>query len=194
MVILRKEEYKFEPIPNGSYVAEVESIEEKENKRPDWGPLLRVKFRIIEEPYVNRRVSGLVPGIWKPKNKLDKWLSAMGVDASASTGKEVSEEQLKGARVSVYVVTDENSTFANVKEVNVLSQRDLNKVSANADKPQFRPAPAKTVQVATTNAVTPQPIQGVTQPAVVTPATVSVSPVASPLTAKPAVRKADIPF
>lgn len=198
MIILRKEEYTYEPIPNGSYVAEVESFEEKENKKPEWGPLFRVKFKLLEEPFVGRKVSGLVPGTWKPGNKLDKWLTAMGVDAGASTGTAISQEQLAGAKVSVYLVTDPDSTYANVKEVNPIAQRDLSRIAPvvqSAPKVDLAKATASIAQqgpVTQTSVVSSLPATATGVVAQPQTTTVSSSPVVNPM---PGVnRKRDIPF
>src|ERR1700688_4674102 len=98
---LKKEDYA-KP-DNGEYIAELTKVETWESdKHPEYGTSIRFTFKILEEPFVNTLVSGLVSASWKPANKLDKWLQGLGLDQS-EVGTEIDSENLVGRQARVFV-------------------------------------------------------------------------------------------
>lgn len=122
MLKLVKEDYSAPE--DGEYIAEVNNIDEfSSEKHPDYGTSIRFLFKILEEPFVGSLVSGLVTSVWRPGNKLDKWLQGMGVDGTA-VGDELKLEDLKGKQIRVYVEKDIKSGYTNVKNVKPLRSTD----------------------------------------------------------------------
>jgi hypothetical protein len=127
MMKLRKEDY--ERPEDGEYVAELTDVVEfASEQHPEWGTSLRFQFKILEEPFVNSVVSGLVSASWKPGNKLDKWLIGLGVD-STNIGDELKVEELKGRQARIYVEKDPKSEYVNVKLVKPLRATDSNRIA-----------------------------------------------------------------
>lgn len=138
------------------YVAEVVKVEPFQSKQhPDWAPSIKFIFRVLEEPFVGGFASGLVTSIWTPGNKLDRWLTALGV-SGANIGDKLSSDQLKKAIVRATVALKDG--FANVTDLQPMAERDFKRVSPDAHK---KSAPKSTV--ATT--VQPNSSQPAPQPA-----------------------------
>lgn len=174
MITFRKEEY--EKIEDGEYIAELTEVKENVTKTPSpYGPSLRFSFKLLEQPYIGRFVGGLTTASWKAGNKLDDWLTALGVDGSTVVGTELPAERVVGAKVRVYVETNPKSNFTNVKIVKSLRATDHNRLAeitaASAATPVTNAVP---VQVAAPAAqVLPQtqaPVVTSTPPATVTKA------------------------
>jgi hypothetical protein len=149
MLKLKKEDYPTPP--DDIYNAEVTDVSEfTSEKHPEFGTSIRFTFRITDEPYAGALVSGLVSAVWRPGNKLDAWLTGLGID-STSIGDELTLEQLKGRRVRVYVKKDPKSGYTNVK--------DVHKADAKlASAPKVTPAAQNTPPpVVNTPPTTPQP-------------------------------------
>jgi len=128
--MLKKEDY--ERPEDGEYIAELTDVVEfASEQHPEWGTSLRFQFKILEDPYVNSVVSGLVSASWKPGNKLDKWLIGLGVDSS-NIGDQLNEKELKGKQARIYVEKDPKSDYVNVKLVKPLRATDVNRVVPTA--------------------------------------------------------------
>jgi hypothetical protein len=156
---LKKEDYA-KP-DNGEYIAELTKVETWESdKHPEYGTSIRFTFKILEEPFVNTLVSGLVSASWKPGNKLDKWLQGLGLDQS-EVGTEIDSENLVGRQARVFVEEDKKSGYTNVKEVNSLRPADKSRVTAPA---------ASNLVAKATNVVAPQVEVGTSAPIVTPPA------------------------
>ena len=162
---------------DGEYLAVLKNIDEVTSKaHPEYGPSLRFSFTLLEDPYMNYPVTGLVSPTWQPGNKLDKWLQGLGVDG-ANVGETLRLPDLVGIQARVFVETGANG-FTNVKKI----------MRLHATTPRTVPAPAKPVVVA-------QPAPAVEAPAPVVEVPVTpapVQPVVQP-TIRPQVRKT-IPF
>lgn len=173
MIEFKKQETQYEkteaPRITGSegetreYVAEVVKIETFQSKsHPDWAPSIKFIFRVLEEPFVGGFASGLVTSVWTSGNKLDRWLTALGVSGS-KIGDQFSSDQLKKAVVRATIKIKDG--FANVTELGAMSERDFKRISPDAHK--------KPVQ---------KPVNQTTQP---TPAATTASPVISTPSAQP---------
>ena len=145
----QKESRKNQP-DNGEYVAQLHGVEDVLGG--PYGPSLKFVFKILEEPYENSTVSGLVNAKWKPKNKLDKWLVGLGLNAS-KIGTRIDPKSLIGNQVRVYVAENKKG-YAEVKEINPLRKKQSEVT-----------APAGTVAGDTAVDRTAQPAASATAPA-----------------------------
>jgi len=123
-MLIRKEKYV---VPeDGTYVAEVTNIEEWSSaQNPEYGVSLRFSFRVLEEPYVGSIITGLVSAQWREGNKLDKWLSALGL-AGAQIDTELDPGMLKGRQCQITVQKDQKSGFTNVVLVMAMKSPIIN--------------------------------------------------------------------
>lgn len=176
MITFRKEEY--EKIEDGEYIAELSEVKENVTKVPSqYGPSLRFSFKLLEQPYIGRLVSGLTTASWKAGNKLDDWLTALGIDGSTVVGTELPAERVLGAKVRVYIESNPKSGFTNVKIVKPLRATDQNRLAElNAVAAQATPA-AAAVAAPVTNAA-PAPVAAA--PAQVLPQTPAPQVTAAP--------------
>jgi len=157
------QEYDKTPAPRitreGEFIAEVVKLEEFQSERGEkegWAPSVKFIFRVIEDDFFGGFASGLVTSQWHSGNKLDNWLSAMGMK-NAGLNETIVPEQLKGKIVKVDINLSQKG-FANVKVVRELHPNDRARISANY-KPRGtkQAAPQAPVQQAPAPTPAPQP-------------------------------------
>jgi hypothetical protein len=170
---------------NRELVAEVVKIEEHISKEhPEWTPALKFIFRVLQEPFVGAFASGLVPAIWQPETKLDRWLTALGF-TSANMGETFTEGDLSSklrktqARITVRI----KNGFPNVVDIQAMSEYDQKLISPDAFKKQQRPV------ATTTQGTTPQ-----SAPAAEVAPAVTPIPAATNVTVPGKVTGDEIPF
>ena len=101
----------------GVYNAEVSKVEMfVSEKHPEYGTSIKFVFRLLDEPYTSTNVNGLVNASWKPGNKLDKWLRALGLE-NADVGSEVNPSVFVGRKAQVTLEKNPKNDFINVKMV-----------------------------------------------------------------------------
>lgn len=173
MIEFKKQESQYEkteaPRITGSegetreYVAEVVKIESFQSKsHPDWAPAIKFIFRVLEEPFVGGFASGLAPSAWAEGNKLDRWLTAMGV-SGAKIGDQFSSDTLKKAVVRATIKIKDG--FPTVTDLGLMSERDFKRISPDAHKKPSQkpaanqPAAVTTAKPAASTPVSAQPVQ-----------------------------------
>lgn len=168
MVIITKSSFKYDPIEDGVYFVRVFGVKEakKNEQHPEWTPSLSFTFQIIQEPHLFRRAWGTTPQRWFPGSKLDKWLTALGVDMNASEGSSLDVEALKNTHAKAFIETKDNSEYPNVTKLIPILQSDQATLSglvvALQAKDDKRPKTSSTVAAKT---VVAQPAPQVSQPA-----------------------------
>jgi hypothetical protein len=127
-MVLRVVKEEYDAPEDGEYIAELTAVEPMtSDKHPEFGTSLRFTFKVLEEPCVGTLVSGLVSAVWRPGNKLDKWLLGLSME-TANIGDELDLEALKGRQARVYVEKDPKSSYVNVKLVKPLRATDTQRV------------------------------------------------------------------
>src|SRR4029077_7395724 len=109
----------FEPLPTGKYQAEIFEItmdetQNPEGKVPKGTPLMKVQYKVVEEPYENRRLfqQYVIPPPDYPKDKR-AWMLCMLANFFIATGEDEATvkssnfdpdlDDYKGRRVTVTV-------------------------------------------------------------------------------------------
>lgn len=179
VLIVKKEDYN-KP-EDGEYIAELVKIDEfKSPKNPSFGTSFKFQFKILEAPYTNTVVSGLAPSTLKPGNKLDNWLSALGL--TSNIGETIDVESLVGRQVRIYIIVDEKSGYANVKMVKPLRSTDVARLpSITAASAAAVTANVATLASETLHVPTAAPVNPAPAPAAIPQATpVAPAPAATP--------------
>lgn len=106
-------------IPEGEYLAELISVEQKEGKR---GEYIKFLFQIVEPGY-EMNVSGICSKLLTPKSKLFKWVTAFEPQITAETN-EIDLESFIGKKVIVEVALQEsNPDYVNVVNIKRIGRR-----------------------------------------------------------------------
>jgi hypothetical protein len=90
-----------EVVPDDVYPARLEQMIDMPNGQ--FGPALRWVFTITKGEFEGQTVSGLTQADWVPGQKLDKWMTALGVSPELATDDEYDTEDLIGRKCRIVV-------------------------------------------------------------------------------------------
>ncbi len=177
-----------EQVDEGEYVAKLADVDDEKLVGGPFGPAFLFIFEILEEPYEGKKIGGPVSMKWRPDNKLDKWLSALGVETS-TLGTKLNPKSLAGRQVRIWVEPNKKG-YSTVKKINPLrkSGNTATPVTTPVAAASSRPFPGTAVGDGAVDGSKAPNVQPAPQPAP------QPTPQAAPGNGAPATSSEDVPF